>query len=697
MNHHHVNVAYSSLSPFGGEGTRHRRGSTAVVAMAFLILFSSLTLAMFSLSSLNVQTADNLSDVDRARSTAESGLRWAAYRFVTMNRPKTTIGNITPSVADSLWPSVRSAIENDLATLLNPAERGVTITSTSITSSPIALDDTSARFVIRVEQHPLYVGDTVDQRYLRVTSTGTYGSSTRTVAMDFKIDKKVKFAVVGKTRIQLGRNTLVEGPVAMATASKMPPILSLSDFRHLSEDLEERIDDFDQFCRDHHGYYDNRVPAGALTESYGFPDRNGDNYVDEFDLFLEEFDADGDKAVSAQEFTKPNGTMYDANLFAAIDAMGGPMFDGDPLRAGYNDGKIDSTDAYAKIRGQVTLATSAEDWIDELADDGQEINDMIQGPVDADGNPIKFGASANDIFDLSPANFNTSGFYNKTGPQNGSTTKTATKLTNAVLSAADANGGTVNERTPYGSTSYQATYRRPVFRNMTFKNCRIPKGLNALFENCKFEGVTYVDLETNVTKNGSTTTDPNHGMEWSKQMKSGGFNKDTALTSGNSHGFNRGNNLRFADCTFNGPLASSVPSAYTHFANSWEFTGATLFDNQADETATIVAPQTNIEMGSFTNPTAAPSTLIGVVVAGNIDIRGTSVVDGSIIVTGDGAGNTTLGYFGASDSDTNPGAMPEGGYGRLNIRYNPHRALPDGINIAIDILPEIDTYRETEQ
>jgi hypothetical protein len=69
-------------------------------------------------------------------------------------------------------------------------------------------------------------------------------------------------------------------------------------------------------------------------------------------------------------------------------------------------------------------------------------------------------------------------------------------------------------------------------------------------------------------------------------------------------------------------------------------------------------------------------------------------VDGSIIVTGDGAGNTTLSYFGPSDGDTNPSAMPEGGYGRLDVRYNPYRALPDGINIAIDVLPDSNSYLE---
>ena len=161
-----------------------------------------------------------------------------------------------------------------------------------------------------------------------------------------------------------------------------------------------------------------------------------------------------------------------------------------------------------------------------------------------------------------------------------------------------------------------------------------------------------------------------------------------------TYGSQKGNNLRFNNCEFDGPIAGTDATAYTHFANTWEFTGSTLFNNQVDQTATIISPQVNIEMGSFTDPSHAPSTLVGVVVAGNIDIRGTSNVDGAIIVTGDGAGNTTLGYFGPSDGDTNPSAMPEGGFGRLNIRYNPNRSLPDGINLAVDILPVSGSYTE---
>ena len=321
---------------------------------------------------------------------------------------------------------------------------------------------------------------------------------------------------------------------------------------------------------------------------------------------------------------------------------------------------------------------------------------------------MKFGATSSDIFDLSPANFETcaANFRAKSGTAGGATKRTATNIENTTLTVADANGTAVTERTPFGSTTYQATFKRPVFKNLVLKNVIVPKGMNALFDNCTFQGITFVDTEHDITTAGnSVSTDSGDGMAWSQRKVSGGnFTKDQVLLSSGSpttaqtitNGSKYGNNLRFNNCVFNGPVAGNYATAYTHFANSWEFTGSTLFDNQVDQTATIVSPQVNVEMGSFTDPSKAPSTLVGVVVVGNIDIRGTSVVDGALVITGDGAGNTTLGYFGASDGDTNPTALPEGGFGRLNIRYNPTRTLPDGINVAIDVLPESGTYMENQ-
>jgi Tfp pilus assembly protein PilX len=688
-----------------------RRGAAAVLAMLFLVLMTTLCVAMFSSATLNIQSAANLTDLDRARAAAESGMRWQQYRIEQL-RPRSTVGNLTASDATSLWSELRTAILNDYAALPWPGVGAVNSTVDRIEMAGMTYDAGGARYAITIEKLPEYITNRDDPSYrhfIRITSTGIVNPDTaretrRSISMVYTLDKKVRYAIIGKVPIQLGRNTLVEGPVAMATANKFPPLLSLSDFKHLKPSLTTRVNAFEAFLKSRPGNFDNRVHYTEAADyeaalSAGFSDVNGDFFIDEYDLFLAEFDSDADGAISLAEFTDPaTNQPYDLNLFQAIDELGAPQYDGQAVRPGYADGVIDNNDLYAKISGQIKLATTSTAWQNNLGSTRQ-IGDMIGGSVGGDGAgiaPVKFGAGSNDFFDLSPANFDTSAFLNRTGPAAGTPRKTATLIENWSVTAADANGGTVTERTPYGSTSFQATYRRPVFRNITFRNVRIPKGLNALFENCTFEGVTYIDCETNITKsNGQTTTSPTDAMTWSKRMISGSFSASTTLTSSNSRGFNDGNNIRFHGCTFNGPLASSVPTAYSHFTNSWEFTGATRFDNKVDATATIIAPQTNIEMGSFTNPDDAPSTLVGVVVAGNIDIRGTSIVDGSIIVTGDGAGNTTLGWFGASDSATDPSAMPEGGFGRLSIRYNPHRALPDGINVRVDILPDVKTYTET--
>jgi len=693
----------------------YRRGVAAMLAMLFLVIFTTLAVAMLAMSTGNVQAASNLSDTARAQAASESGLRWMAYRFKKMTRPKTTTGNITSAVATTLWPSLRTSITNDFATMLLSSERVTGGSGTLVTSASIMTDVNGSAFSLSIQQHPLYVGDPLDARYVRVTSTGRYKAAVRSVSMEFKIDKKVKFAVIGKVPIQLGRNTIVEGPIGMGTAGKYPPIYMLSDFTHFDTTLKNRVASFNTLLKNYHTGNDGRISVNNSAEykratDAGYKDSNKDGYVDEYDLFLDRFDTNSDASVTRAEFTNPStNKLYDDNLFTAIDTLNGPMFDGDPARTGYADDKIDNRDGYAKVRGQITLATTSSPWSSNLAGNGQTINDMITGPIaqtDPTQPAIKFGADSSDLFDLNPANFEqaATNFRPKTGPENGASTKTATVFTNVVISASDANSAAVTERTPFGSLSYQATYRRPVFKNITFKNCRIPKGLNAMFDNCRFEGVTFVETERDIVTSGnSVTTDPGQGMSWSQRKVSGdNFTKDKVLlasgtpTTGQSVtlGSQRGNNVRFNNCTFKGPLAGSYATAYTHFANSWEFTGATLFDNQVDQTATIVSPQVNIEMGSFTSPGSAPSTLVGVTVVGNIDIRGTSVVDGSIIVTGDGAGNTTLAYFGPRDDQTDPGANPEGGFGRLNIRYNPNRALPDGINIAIDVLPEIDTYTE---
>ena len=241
---------------------------------------------------------------------------------------------------------------------------------------------------------------------------------------------------------------------------------------------------------------------------------------------------------------------------------------------------------------------------------------------------------------------------------------------------------------------------------MSFRKCRIPKGLNALFVECKFEDVTFIDTDETV----GGATNEGEGSSWAVSGAIGSFNKAKPLVGASftpaadevkTNGSTLGNNLRFESCTFEGPLIGTAPKAYTHHANSWEFNGnapGTVFDNKwqdpstGETSATIISPQVNIEMGSFSSQNVT-SELKGVVVGGNVDIRGKCIVDGCLISLRTGSGTMTLGYFGPGDDDNDPAAMPEGGFGSILLRANPLRTLPDGIRIPVLILPAVETYR----
>ena len=816
------------LSLYEARQRTARRGVTALMAMLFLMLITTLSLAMFHIAANNVQTSANYADLARAQAAAESGMRWTAHRFATMARPSDMAGTITPQIAYDLWNrsgGLRDKLRDDLLQvrdLKNAAPSMVAIADTVAITSPVPTDLPGATFTVVIRQ--LNVNDTTltrasynindpatpipaNQRFIRVTATGTYRKAVRSVSMDFEIEKRAKFAVIGKVPIQIGRNTIVEGPIGMTTATKFPPVLILSDFMHFHDGLKTKITNFNTYLRGssivnsqtikNHNGFDNRISTNNVPEYQaaaraGYKDVNGDNYIDEYDLFVDTFDTNKDGKIDKGEFTNSSGKLYDAGLFQTIDNLSPPLVNEDKNGNGFLDsdedtlitnGKLDVekprpgfdnqqidfanglNDGYQKIAGPILLATTANAWQSTLSSPAS-VGDYFQGPIappETGQTPIKFGAGPQELIDLNPQNFEQAAenFRKKTGTNGGQSSKVLGRIENVDLAAADAAtysppyviagapaGNTtlkagdpipntpykvgqavsktafdqtvaalkatpkppplptsttaplqISDKAPFESTSWQATYQRPVFYGVHFRNVKIPKGINALFEDCTFEGVTFVEVERDVKNSaGNTSTSPSDGSYFAQKMQPGfTFNKDVALTAKTSQGFVNGNNLRFNNCIFEGPIGSNYATAYTHFANSWEFTGSTLFNNKVDQTATIVAPQTNIEMGSYTDPNKAPSTLVGVVVAGNLDIRGTSIVDGSILVTGDGAGNTTLGYFGASDGDTSTAVdltKNGGSWGRLHIRYNPYRVMPDGINIAVVLTEHTDTYRE---
>ena len=432
-----------------------RRGVTALMAMLFLMLITTLSLAMFHIAANNVQTSANYADLARAHAAAESGLRWTAHRFATMTRPSDMAGTITPQIAYDLWNragGLRERLRDDLLLVRdqkNAVPAVVAAGDTVAITSPVPTDLPGATFRVTIRQ--LNPADTTlarpfnsnepatpvpaDQKFVRVTATGTYRKAVRSVSMDFQIEKRAKFAVVGKVPIQIGRNTIVEGPIGMTTATKYPPVLILSDFMHFHDGLKTKITSFNTYLRGssvvngqtikNHNGFDNRVSINNVPEyqaalKAGYEDVNGDAFIDEYDLFVKQFDTNKDNKIDKAEFTNPTTKqLYDAALFATIDGLSPPMvnedknqnkffdpgedtmivnnkLDVEDSRPGLNNGTIDfgikENDGYQKIAGPILLATTANAWQSSTT---TGIGTYFQGPIappETGQTPIKFGA-----------------------------------------------------------------------------------------------------------------------------------------------------------------------------------------------------------------------------------------------------------------------------------------------------------------
>ena len=415
------------------------------------------------------------------------------------------------------------------------------------------------------------------------------------------------------------------------------------------------------------------------------------------------------------------------------------------MRLGYSDGVLNVYDNYAKVSGRLVFGVEESAW-ETVA--GEDWRGIAQGPVrpGRDSTPVQFGATPEELRVVTTSDFSASATWFATMAQN--------NFAQQVASGIDL-GGTYTpsssapyEAVPYGSGAAYDYYRRPVYENMIFRDVRIPKGTNALFKNCRFEGVVYIETETGCTHEnwnytGALKQVVTNGVA-SYQIAFPGINStlggqtltDTRTIS---------NSIRFDGCTFLGSIAGDTPGEYTHWRNKIQITGATRFysdpkdpelpyqpdggnlrailramgDEKLDrlQRSSIMMPGWSVDVGNFNNQVSADPDLTarvklkGTIVAGVMDIRGTADVLGTMLMTfrpvpGQGplfyngqpeAFNTTLGYFGSMDGD-GEGAMPGSsgfsGFGEIRLRYDPDAKLPDGIPWPASIEPVEDSYRE---
>ncbi len=209
------------------------------------------------------------------------------------------------------------------------------------------------------------------------------------------------------------------------------------------------------------------------------------------------------------------------------------------------------------------------------------------------------------------------------------------------------------------SSTWNRKLTRHVYENETFTDARLPDNYNALFKNCTFKGVLYIDCY----KSGST----------------------------------KYNNVRFEDCEFKGTIITDVPQVFKWTHNTLYFTGEATFDNEsAIQEATILAPHFNVNLGN-TNPVPSDyNVLTGAVVGGIVDVRGNAQVFGTIISMCDTTAWSS-GYvtnIGATLDDGGSETTELGDIGTIAITPGDDKMLPSGITSPIVIKPLQNTYSE---
>ena len=96
----------------------HEQGAAAVLAMMFLVIFSSLAAAMAIVSQGNLQTADAHVKISRSLAAAETGLQFLIYRMNQGTGAITTDQGVIDEMVveeENLWRQARDALMNSLA------------------------------------------------------------------------------------------------------------------------------------------------------------------------------------------------------------------------------------------------------------------------------------------------------------------------------------------------------------------------------------------------------------------------------------------------------------------------------------------------------------------------------------------------------------------------------------------------------
>jgi Tfp pilus assembly protein PilX len=177
-----------------------RRGAALIISMIFVLLFGALAVSMTAISGMNVQIAENQCKVDGARACAESGLEVVRYWL-----SRISISGTTPD--SERLDQIVSSLQSEL-TVDNIANITTSYDSPTLTIPSVTLDSVTGRSFSAVLTQ-------INNDTIQVDVTGTYGSTTRTVRVNYVFDTRAHtvfdFGVASKGPLSLTGNVELDG------------------------------------------------------------------------------------------------------------------------------------------------------------------------------------------------------------------------------------------------------------------------------------------------------------------------------------------------------------------------------------------------------------------------------------------------------------------------------------------------------
>lgn len=544
-----------------------RSGMVLIISLIFIVVFSSLSLALMEMSVVNAKVSYNHQRSNSAMNGALSALECGKYIIAAFNLnpvSDTTQDEITAEQGDAVWSALCSKVRElhlgceTESSIPDPA-RFADDSGDYLTTPAITYGATGETFSLTFSRYDSSPGTIVCQ------GTGADGQISRKVSIDFSITKDTRvleYAVASKSRVIVTGDSTIDGDIY--STWNRPEVATPFEI-----EAESTIN--------------GTVNTVIAKNNYM---AESDDYVG-YDLeTLDEegnpvYDENGERVVSSGD--KVQGQHDGVNYDQPIHQM--PGFEASDY----------DTSSYAE-------ATTYLELEDTTGYDNRET----------------------EYFPHSADSFNVR--------QNWS----SRKLNRYVIEGTSDSPKVVSNR-------------------------KLKAGSNALFRNCVFEGVLYLE------------SDPGSVGEY--------------------------NNVRFENCTFNGTIVTDVPDDFEWTKNVLYFTGDAMFDNQHMEEATILAPNFNVNIGNAKEvQDGSESILKGLVVGGIVDIRGNANVDGTILSMYDPSSQSGAGAYGTNvgfSNENNEAAVPlDNETGTINIHPAAGRRLPAGVKSDIVLTAQMVTYRE---